>query len=126
MVVAGELPETGLQVEVPVEAQRAVAAQSAAELIGRCVSRALGAPRRGGDEAVTCGDLIVVQQVGAAVVSDPGSIRAQSQFKVGERASGDYRKHACKEREREKRCNCLWYQYCEKLLFQKLSGEKNC
>ncbi|TNN63522.1 hypothetical protein EYF80_026264 [Liparis tanakae] len=99
VVVAGELPETGFEVEVPVEAQCAVPPQSAAELIGRRVARALGAPRRGGDEAVACGDLIVVEQVGAAVVSDPGSVRTQGQFKVHERASGDHRQHACKGRK---------------------------
>lgn len=95
MVVAGELPETCFQVEVPVEAQCAVPPQRAAELIGRCVSHAFWAARRGGDEAVTCGDLVVVKQVGAAVVPDPGSIWTESQFKVHEGAGGDDRKHAC-------------------------------
>lgn len=100
MVVAGELPETGLQVQVPVEAQCAVPPQGAAELIGRRVSHAFKATRRSGDEAVTCGDLLVVKQVGAAVVSDPGSVGTESQFKVHERASGDYRKHAWKPKKR--------------------------
>ncbi len=100
MVVAGELPETGFQVQVPVEAQCAVPPQSVAELIGRRVSHTFRAARRSGDEAVTCGDLLVVEQVGAAVVSDPGSVRTESQFKVHERASRDYRKHAC-ETKRE-------------------------
>ena len=101
VVVAGELPETGLQVEVSVEAQRAVPPQSAAELIGRRVPHALGAAHRGGDEAVTGGDLVVVEQVRAAVVPNPGSVRTESQVKVHEGPGGDYRKHACEgERER--------------------------
>lgn len=96
VIVAGELPETGLQVEIPVEAQCAVPPQRATELIGRCVSHAFRVARWSGDEAVTCGDLIVVKQVGAAVVSNPGTIGTESQLKVHERASGDYWKHACK------------------------------
>lgn len=95
VIVAGELPQTGLQVEVLVEAQRAVAAQGAAVLVRRRVSHALGATRGGGDKAVTRGDLLVVEQVGATVVSDSGTIGAESQFKVHEGASGDHRKHAC-------------------------------
>lgn len=112
MVVAGELPETGFQVEVSVEAQRAVPPQGAAELIGRWVSHALGAARRSSDEAVTSGDLIVVEQVGAAVVSDAGSVGTESQVKVHERSSGDYWKHAC-EAERDdvilSASNYVWY-----------------
>lgn len=99
VVVAGELPETRFQVQVPVEAQCAVPPQRVAELICRCVSHAFRAARRSGDEAVTCGDLLVVKQVGAAVVSNPGSIGTESQFKVHERASGDYRKHACETKK---------------------------
>lgn len=95
VIVAGELPQTGLQVEVPVEAQCAVAAHGTAVLVRRRVSHALGAARGGSDEAVTRGDLLVVEQVGATVVSDPGTVGAESQFKVHERASGDHRKHAC-------------------------------
>lgn len=87
VVVAGELPETGFQVEVPVEAQCAVPPQRAAELIWRRVPHALRAARRCSDEAVSCGDLGVVKQVRAAVVSDPGSIGTESQFKVREAAS---------------------------------------
>ena len=98
VVVTGELPETGLQVEVPVEAQCTVPPQRVAELIRRCVSDAFGAARRGGDEAVTSGDLVVVQQVGAAMVPDPGPVWTESQFKVHERASRDHRQHSCKEK----------------------------
>lgn len=100
MIVAAELPETRLQVEVPVEAQRAVAAQGAAELVRRRVSHALGAARGGGDEAVARGDLLMVQQVGATVVAHPGPVGAESQLKVHERAGGDDRKHACQEEEK--------------------------
>lgn len=57
---------------------------------------------------MTCGDLIVVKQVGAAVVSDPGSIRAESQFKVHERASGDYWKHTCKAKMEDSKCVQLY------------------
>ena len=101
VVVAAELPETGLQVEVPVEAQRAVPPQSAAELVGRRVSHALGAAGRGGDEAVARGDLAVVEQVGAAVVSHASPVGAESQVKVHERPSGDDRKHACETQRGE-------------------------
>lgn len=87
VVVAGELPETGFQVQVPVEAQCAVAPKRAAELIGHRVPHTLRAACGSGDEAMTCGDLLVVQQVGAAVVSNPGPIRTESQVKVHERAS---------------------------------------
>lgn len=75
VVVAGELPEAGFQVQVPVEAQRAVSPQRAAELIGCRVPHALRAARGSSDEAMTCGDLFVVKQVGAAVVSHPGPVR---------------------------------------------------
>ena len=95
VVVAGELPQAGLQVQVPVEAQRAVPPQRAAELIGRRVPHAFGVARGRGDEAVTRGDLVVVEQVGAAVVADPRSVGAESQFEVHERAGGDHREHAC-------------------------------
>lgn len=95
MEVAGELPQTGFQVEVPVKTQSAVPPQSTAELIGRRISHALRIPSGSGDEAVTCGDLAEIKQVGAAVVSDAGSIRTESQVKVHQRPSGDYRKHTC-------------------------------
>lgn len=85
MVVAAELPQTGLQVQVPVEAQGAVPPEPAAELIRRRVSHAVGVARGGGDEAVSRGDLLVVQEVGAAVVSDPGSVGTERQLKVRER-----------------------------------------
>lgn len=96
VVVAGELPETSLQVEILVESQRVVSPQRAAELIGCRVSHTFRAARRSGDEAVTCGDLIVVEQVGAAVVPDPGPVGTESQFKVHQRPGGNYWKHACK------------------------------
>lgn len=95
MVVAAELPQTGFQVQVPVEAQRAGAPERAAELIRRRVAQAVGAARGRRDEAVTCGDLLVVQKVGAAVVSDAGPIGTERQLKVRERPGGDDRKHAC-------------------------------
>lgn len=103
MVVAGELPETSLQVQVPVEAQCAVAPKRAAELIGHCLSHAFRAACGSCDEAMTCGDLLVVQQVGAAVVSNPGPIRTECQVKVHKRTSRDYRKHACKLTKKEKK-----------------------
>lgn len=101
VVVAGELPETGFQVEVFVEAQCAVPPQRAAELIGGRISHALRAARQSSDEAVASADLIEVEQVGTAVVSDPGSIRTERQVEVHEWASGDYWEHACKSRERD-------------------------
>lgn len=85
VVVAAELPQTGFQVEVPVEAECAVPPERAAELIRRRLSHAVGAARRRGDEAVARGDLLVVQQVGAAVVSDPGSVGTERQLEVHER-----------------------------------------
>lgn len=102
VVVAGELPQAGFQVQVPVETQRAVPPQGAAELIGRRISHTLGVTGGGGDEAVTCADLLVVEQVGAAVVSDPGPVRAESQFKVHEGPSGDHRQHACQIKSRQR------------------------
>lgn len=107
MVIAGELPKTCLQVQVPVEAQCAVPPQRAAELIGRHVSHAFGVACGGGDEAVTGGDLLVVEQVGAAVVSDPGSVWAESQLKVHERAGGDYWKHTCEKKRRRCESDCV-------------------
>lgn len=101
VVVAGELPQAGLQVEVAVEAQRVVASQGAAELVRRRVAHALRVARGSRDEAVAGGDLLVVEQVGAAVVPDPGAVRAERQVKVHERAGGDYRKHACEDEERK-------------------------
>lgn len=100
VVVACELPQAGFQVQVPVETQRAVPPQGAAELIGRRMSHALRVAGGGGDEAVTCADLLVVEQVGAAVVSDPGPVRAESQFKVHKGPSGDHRQHACQIKRR--------------------------
>lgn len=96
MVVAGELPETGFQVEVFVEAQCAVPPQGPAELVGGRVAHALWAARRSGDEAVAGADLVEVEQVGTAVVPDPGPVRTERQVEVHERASGDYWEHACK------------------------------
>lgn len=97
VVVAVELPQTRFQVQVPVEAQRAVPPQRAAELIRHRVSHALRAARGRGDEPVASGDLVIVQHVGTAVVPYPGSIGAEGEVEVHERASGDDRKHACKE-----------------------------
>lgn len=42
---------------------------------------------------MTCTDLAVVQQVGAAMISHPRAIRTERQLKVGERTSGDHREH---------------------------------
>lgn len=99
VVVAAELPQTSFQVQVPVEAQRAVPPERAAELIRRRVARAVGVARGRRDEAVTCGDLLVVQKVGAAVVSHAGSIGTECQLKVHERPGGDHWKHACEGKE---------------------------
>ena len=85
VVVAAELPPAGFQVQVPVEAQCALPPERAAELIRRHVSHAVGVERGLGDEAVGCGDLLVVQEVGAAVVSDPGSVGTERQLEVCER-----------------------------------------
>lgn len=96
VVVTGELPQTGFQVQVPVETQCAVPTQGATELIRRCVSHAVRAAYGFGDKAMACGDLPVIEQVGAAVVSNPRPVWTESQLKVRERPGGDHRKHAYK------------------------------
>lgn len=82
VVVAGELPETSLQVEVPVESQGVGRAHGGAVLVGRRLADDLGVLRCVSDEAVAGLDLVEVQQVGAAMVSHPCAVWAQGELKV--------------------------------------------
>ena len=124
MVVAGKLPETGLQVEIPVEAQCAVPPQSTAELIGCRVSHTFRAAQRISDETMTCGDLIVVKQVGAAVISNAGSVKTESQVKVHEGASGDDRKHTCQAKREKSRIAQLALIVSQKIALKKYICQK--
>ena len=93
VVVADELPQASLQVEVPVEAQCAVAPEGGAVLVRRDLADALRVAGGLGDEAVARAHLVVVQQVGAAVVAHARAVRTESQLEVGQRTRGDHRQH---------------------------------
>lgn len=94
VVVAAELPQARLQVEVAVEAQGVGAAHAHTVLVRRGLSDDLRVLGGVGDEAVTCLDLVEVQQVGAAVVSHAGAVGTQGQLKVREGPRGDDWQHA--------------------------------
>lgn len=94
VIITHKLPQTGLQVQVPVEAQSALASDDRAVLIRQSLSDALYIPGGLGQKAMSCGHLIKVQQIGAPVVSHSSAISAQSQLKVGQCTSGDHREHA--------------------------------
>ena len=93
VVVAGELPQAGLQVQVPVEPQRAGSPEGAAELVRGRVADDFWVLGGVGEEAVASLDLGEVQQVRAAVVADTGSVRAQRELEVREGPGGHYGQH---------------------------------
>lgn len=84
VVVVGELPQTGLQVEVPVEPQGAGSPEVRAVLVRRRLTNHLLISGGLSDEGEASLGLGVIQQVGAAVVAHAGAVGAQRELKVGE------------------------------------------
>lgn len=76
VVVVCELPQTGLQVEVPVEPQGAGPPEVRAVLVRRRFADHLLISGGLCDEGEASPGLGVIQQVGAAVVADAGAVRA--------------------------------------------------
>lgn len=76
VVVVCELPQAGLQVEVPVEPQSAGTPEVCAVLVRRRFADHLLISSGLCDEGKASLGLGVIQQVGAAVVADAGAVRA--------------------------------------------------
>ena len=93
VIVAGEFPQTSLQVEVPVESQCAGSPEGSAVLVRGRLADHLWIFGGFGEEAVASLDLSVVQQIGATMVANTCTIRAQREFEVGQVPSGHDRQH---------------------------------
>lgn len=83
VVIAVKLPKAGLQVQVAVEPQRVGAPHPCTVLVWCCLANDLRVLGAIGDEAIASLDLIVIQQVGAAMVAHTSPVGAQSQLKIG-------------------------------------------
>lgn len=93
VVVAGEFPQARLQVEVSVESQCAGSPEGGAVLVRGHLADHFWVSGGFGEEAVAGRDLAVVQQIGAAMVANAGTIRAQCELKVRQRSGGHYGQH---------------------------------
>lgn len=82
VVVSGEFPQTSLQVEVSVESQCARSPEGSAELVRSGLTDYFWIFGGFREEAMASLDLSEVQQVGAAVVADTGTVGAQCELKV--------------------------------------------
>lgn len=93
VIVASEFPQTSLQVEVSVESQCTGCPEGRAVLVRRSLTDHFWIFCCFCKEAVASLDLSVVQQIGAAMMANTGTIWAQRQLKIRQRPSGHYRQH---------------------------------
>lgn len=84
VIVAGEFPQTSFQVEVSVESQCAGSPEGSAVLVRGCLADHFWISSGFSKEAVAGLDLSVVQQIGAAMVANTGTVWAQRELKVGQ------------------------------------------
>lgn len=94
VIVTCELPQTSLQVEVPVEPQGTGPPKGSAVLVWRCLADHLWIFGGFSKEAIASLNLSVVQQIGAAMVANTGTIRTQRELKVRQGPGGHYRQHS--------------------------------
>lgn len=94
VIVTGEFPQTGLQVEVSVESQCTGSPEGSAVLVRGHLANHFWIFGGFSKEAVASLDFSVVQQIGAAMVANTGAIRAQRELKVRQGPGGHYRQHS--------------------------------
>lgn len=100
VIVAGELPQTSLQIKVSVEPQCTGSPERSAILVWGRLADHLWVFGGVGEEAVVSLDLSVIQQIGAAMVANAGAIWAQRQLEVRQRPRRHYRQHTWGQTQR--------------------------